>query len=811
MILINSDVELGNDCNFLLVAAHNILKKKHTINRKEIKVFAFHKSLGTALYGKEKPRPKLPEAFTVSTDGAVWTYINGNQSAAESIRRDLKEHFCIVNLDQSTVCFSPETTLHQQKSAKTINNQWRQMVEATFAQSISKIRCLKLSAESEAWEESEETIRQMVMKEDVVVVPDKAKGVISVAGPATAVDGVEQSLCKAIDIISKRLQRQKSIVTDAVKLPPAICNVLVQSDLKEHLCSVYPQLEMSHSNGSWELRFTGLQEEITEVKSIILNRTCELKYQKLEMDSYVLDLLKGEQEEECTEVFLTSYGINAAFKSSGNGLQLVAITDGAIRDAEEHLVKLLITQDVDVEDVNVLKTSEWDCLVCQIVTANNRLQSRIGIYTTDQKVVVCGHRDAVINVSSKLKNFLEQKAHVEETVVIKHNTILNYIKLLDKSQIEQIQAKVALFYKNKAICLSGSRADVQECKNLVEKLVHSVIFETLTVSAPGAKTLFKNLGNINTLCKESGCVVELVDETSGGQGRETKLAKGVLQLQTRNGIEIAVCNEDICSYRVHAVVIYASQDLKLTSGLALSLLNAAGPQLQEECDQLIRTKGLLKPGDHVITSARGQLCCRSVIHAVAPRLDVDRTKHSKGVAQLKKAVKGSLELAEQNGCVSVALPALSSASGFPLKLSTDNIIKAVKEYFDERHEDGPLKRVHFVDACDSTVEVIMAAVRQQFKAQCDTPSIPPLPPPPPTNATKPSPSKQTPSHPSYLDQVQTKEDLNITLVTGNIEDATVINNHILDLKWSYICIFSLSFQNFSFYVFLDGRDREFCV
>lgn len=780
---------MGNDCNSLLVAAQNILKKKHTISGKEIKVFAFHKSLGTAFYGEQKPRLKLPNAFTESIDCAVWTYINSNQSAAESIHRDLKEHFCIVNLDHSTVCLSPATTLHQQKDAKAIYNKWRGSVEATFAQSISKFRCLKLSPESEAWEESEEMIRQMLLKEDVVVLPDKAKGVISVAGPVSAVDGVEQSLYKATDIIRKRLQRQKSSITEAVKLPPAIFSVLVQGDVKEQLCSVYPQLEMSHSKGNPDLIVSGLPEEIAEVKKFIFNRILELKYQKLDMDCSLLDLLKEEQEEELTDVFLTSYGINAAFKISGNVLQLVAITDGALRDAEEHLVKLLITQDVDVEDTNVLKTPEWDHQVRQTETANNSLHGRIRIHIKDQKVVVCGYRDAVVNVSRKLKDFLEQNAHVEETVVIKPNSILNYIKIIGKSQLEQIQDKVALSYKHEAICLSGSRADVLERKSLVQKLVSSVFFETLTLSAPGAKKLFKNLDNMSSNLDESGCLVQLVDETSGGQGRETKLPKQVFQLQTSDGTEIAVCKADICSYPVHAVVIYASQDLKLTSGLARALLNAAGSQLQEECDRLIRTKGLLKPGDHVITSAKGQLCCRSIIYAVAPRLDVDRTKHSKGVAQLKKAIKGSLELAEQNGCVSVALPALSSASGFPLKLSTETIINAVREYFDEKHEDVMLKRVHFVDACETNVEAIAAAVRKQFKAQCATQPPPPSPRSPPTSATSTSP--RSPAHPKCLDHVQTKEGLNVTLVIGNIADATVINNCIFHLKWTFICIFSL--------------------
>lgn len=777
MILISiRRLNWGNNWNFLLVAAQNILKKQHAnINGKEIKVFPFHKSLGTALYGKEKPRPKLPDAFTESIDGAVCTYINANQSAAESIRRDLQDRFCIVNFDQSTARLSPAKALHQQKDDKAVNG-WRQSAGATFAQAVSKFRCLKLSPEAEAWEESEEMIRTMLLEEDVVVVPDRATGTISVAGPGNVVDRVEQGLNDATDNIRKRLHRRKSSVTETVTLPPAVLSVVFQGDLKEQLCSLYPQLEMARCKGRPDLTVTGLPEEITEAKNIIFARLFEIKCQRLQMDRFVLDLLKEEPEEELTDVFLTAHGINAAFRISGDGLQLVASTDKTLEDAEEHLVNLLITRHVDVEDADVLKMPEWDQIVSQTETANSGLHSKIQIHTTDQKVVVCGHRETVVNVCSTLQDFLEQNAHVEETVAIKPNIILDYLKILHKSQIGKIEDKVAVSFKHEAICLSGSRADVLAGKCLVEKLVSLVSFKTLTLSAPGARKLFKNLDNTSYVFNKSGCLVELVDETNSGKGRETKLPKHVLHLQTSDGIQIDVCKADICSYPVHAIVIYASQDLKCTSGLARAVLNAAGSQLQKECDTLVCKKGPFKPGDHVITGATGQLCCRRVIHAVAPRLDADQRKHSKGVALFKKAIKGSLELAEQNSCVSVALPVLGAASGFSLKLSTDTIIKAVTEYFDEKPEDVVLREVHFVDTCDSSVEAIVAAVKTQFKAQSAAQSGPFSPRTSPTTATSTSPRNPTPSNPNCVDRVQTKEGLNITLVIGKVEDATVIDN-----------------------------------
>lgn len=737
-------------------------------------MFAFHKSLGTALYRQEKPRLTLPKAITKAVDSAVCTYINSNQAASEGIRSALEEHFCVVNLDPASVCLSPAPTLRKHKNAKAIINQWGENVEATFVQSVSKFRCLNLSPELEAWEESTEVIGQMLLKQDVTVVPDKAKGVISVAGPVDVVQGVEQSLSEATNKISKRVQRQKFSETETIKMPPGLLSILLHSGVKEELLSVYPEVEILNRNDSPDLIVKCLREEIVEIQKFIFNRTSELKYQRLDMDPFVLELLKKEQEEKLTDLFLRSYGINAALKISGNTLQLVAVTDRALVDAEDHLGKLLMSQYVDVEDSNVLKTPEWDEYVRQAESANNELARRIRIRIKEQQVVVSGDKAAVISVSRELEDFLKQNAHVEETVPIKPDIILKHIKAFDKSHMEKLQDKVALSYKSESICLSGSRADVLKSKSEVEKLVSSLIVETHEVSVPGAKKLFENLHSMNSLFNGTCCLVELMDGTSG-QGRPPNAPTPLCQLQTVDGTEIFVCKADICSYPVHAVVSYANPDFKFTSGLQRALLKAAGPQLQEECDRLIHSKGRLTPGENVITAAGGQLFCKNIIHAVAPELEGGQIIRVKRVAQLKKTIKGSLELAEKKGCVSVALPALSITSGFLFKLSVDTIITAVREYFDERHNDIVLKRVHFVDTCDESVAKMAAAVREQFKDHCAPQASSSSSPNLPSTSTSTSPGNQTPSNPNCLGQVQTNEGLIITLVIGNIEDATVIN------------------------------------
>lgn len=748
------------------------MKKKHHLKKEEIKVYPFYKSLGTALYGKDKPSLNLPASISEPIDEGLWRYLNRNQSAAATIHSDLAKHFCKVNLSQPTVCLSPESSLLQQKDAKAIIKEWRDSVKSAFALAMSKFKSLKLHPEPEAWQESEKKIRQMLEKEDVVVTPDKARGVLFVVGLVNRVNTLEKTLSEVLNTIAKRVQREKSSVTQEIQVSPSTFHILCQDGLQDKLLQVYPELKMSLKKDSPVLTVTGLRDEIFSASKVIYDAMLALKRQNLEIDNFVLDLLKDAEQEELSNALLISEGINAAFEITPHRVQLLAVSDRDLKDAEDHLGRLLISQFIDVEDSNVLKKPEWQRLVSQLENANSKSCRKIQIHTTGQQVVVCGHRESIIKVSSELDDFLTQNAHVEEMVAVNYNAIVEYIKL-DTSRLKQVEDKVEVSYRKDSICLSGSRADVADCKSLVEDLVSSVIFDSLKVARPGVKKFFKDKESMYTasLLKETSCLVQLVDEISGGQDDLAHRPKPVYQLQTPDGVEIAVCKADMCRYPVYAVVNSSNQDLKLNGGLAAALLKAAGPQLQDMCDGIINVKGQLNPGDCVITDAGGQLCCKKVIHAVGPKFE--QNKQPKVLAQLKRAVKGSLELAEKHNCVSVALPAISRGLGFSLNLCAVTIVKAVKEYCDEKYEDNSLKSIHFVNNDDSAVQAMEVAVRQEFGNHGVSHSQQT----PQTKATKSPLVKQAGSSgadPNCLGQVQTKEGLDITLMKGNIENATVI-------------------------------------
>lgn len=759
---------------FLLPAVQKIVKQKLFMKEEEFRAFPYYESLGTALYGKEKPSPKLPSAVSEHIDGGVWTYLNSNQPGADTVHSHMAKHFCKVNLERQNVTLSPVASLLQQKDAKVLK-QWREVVKSEFAQCLSNFKSAKLPLGSESWDAAEKTIRQKLQTENVVVVPNKASGHLVVAGHACDVDRLKQSLFKAVDKISETMEREKSCITKEVKVSRAVYHIICLNGFKEKLLSIYPHLNMTYQPDNPHLIVTGLVEEVLELQKAICDQVMDCKWQTFEADKFVLDLLRDNKQEELTDALFEANGFKAAFQIADSTVQLVAGNDRDLKDAIDHIKSLLISKYVDVADKTVLNMPEWNQLVTRLQDANVTPFKRIRINTSDQKVVVSGHKDDVAKVSSELGKFLTQNAQVEQTVRVRSNAIIEYIQKSGMPWLDKVNDNVVVWCQKDAICLSGRHNLVSECKTLVEGQVAAVALESFKVSTPGAKKIYENQESAHktSILKDTGCVVQLVAETAADQGgvpgkADRAVPKALYQNQTSDGVEIVVCNADLCQYPVQAVICSATEDLKNSSGLAKALVSAAGPQLQLECDQLISSRGKLNSGACVILSSGGQLCCKRVIFTVVPRLDPANVKTLK---RLKVAVTHSLQLAENHGFTSVALPIIGKNQGVSIELCAATIAEAVMEHCEVKLDDSVLKTIHFVDKDDSAIKAMAAAIKKEFGNDSTEVSS--------VRSPKPAPANQTVDNHKCLGREQTKEGLNIVLMKENIENAKVIIELIL--------------------------------
>lgn len=170
---------------------------------------------------------------------------------------------------------------------------------------------------------------------------------------------------------------------------------------------------------------------------------------------------------------------------------------------------------------------------------------------------------------------------------------------------------------------------------------------------------------------------------------------------------IQIVRGDITTEEVDAIVNAANEQLQHGGGVAWAISKKGGSAVQRESDQWVRQHGLVSHSHPAWTSA-GQLPAKYIIHAVGPIWgDGDENK------KLADAVTGSLRVADELQCSSIALSAISTGIfGFPKDRAAEVIFSAVQDYF-ETH-GANIKVVKLVLFDQPTVDVFLRSWRDKW-------------------------------------------------------------------------------------------------
>ena len=142
---------------------------------------------------------------------------------------------------------------------------------------------------------------------------------------------------------------------------------------------------------------------------------------------------------------------------------------------------------------------------------------------------------------------------------------------------------------------------------------------------------------------------------------------------------VEVVKNDITREEVDAITNPANGRLMHGGGAAAAIASAAGPTLTQESKQYIAEHGKIETGQVGVTGA-GRLRCRYVIHAVGPIWDSDLSE-DKNVNLLLHAVFNTLKKANELGCESVSIPAISSGIfGFPKPLCAKTFFYGITKF-----------------------------------------------------------------------------------------------------------------------------------
>jgi len=164
---------------------------------------------------------------------------------------------------------------------------------------------------------------------------------------------------------------------------------------------------------------------------------------------------------------------------------------------------------------------------------------------------------------------------------------------------------------------------------------------------------------------------------------------------------IQIIQGDITIEEVDAIVNAANDHLQHGGGVAWAISKKGGPAIQKESDAWIRHHGIVLH-THPAWTSGGRLPAKYVIHAVGPVWG-DGDEDNK----LESALTGSLRVADELQCSSLALPAISTGIfGFPKDRAADILFKAIENYFKENTSSG-LKIIKLVLFDQSTVDAFI--------------------------------------------------------------------------------------------------------
>lgn len=460
-----------------------------------------------------------------------------------------------------------------------------------------------------------------------------------------------------------------------------------------------------------------------------------MKQMPVELDHVIVEYLMAVDNKVMSDELFLSRGIHAIYVIKDRAVVLSASSEIFLNESVQRMKETLAFKVLAVEDQEILRKSEWKTLNKEILNMYNtpgRITVLMLSSNQPDNLIVAGFIEPVKEASKIIEEFLETNSKMV-TIHVKCAAVqfIKEHKAEEWKRFVKTREVTVNFHPRRAqIKLSGESIYLKPAVNAFKRIASSLFTDELKITEPGAKKYFQGKGSLllSTMFREYGCVVVLQNEDDenydddnedDGEGDEkfTTFSDSLqlhCKVQMACGVLIAVCEADICKFQADAVVSPSNNDLQLTGGLALALLNAAGPQLQTYCDRYTSRHGALRFGDAIITDA-GHLPSKYVILTVSPPF---KETHSQLAVQcLTRAITESLDRASGANCTSIAIPAISSGiCGFPLDLCTDTIAIAVRNYFKSSHHkrSSSLNKVYLVNNDSNTVNAMARAVEKIF-------------------------------------------------------------------------------------------------
>ena len=167
---------------------------------------------------------------------------------------------------------------------------------------------------------------------------------------------------------------------------------------------------------------------------------------------------------------------------------------------------------------------------------------------------------------------------------------------------------------------------------------------------------------------------------------------------------LTIKKSDITEEDTDAIVNAANSSLMGGGGVDGAIHRAGGPEILEQCIEIVKTQGRLQSGQAVITKG-GKLKVRYIIHTVGP---IWRGGSIGEKEILESCYVNSIKLALVNHVETISFPSISTgAYGYPASEASRIAIRTIVDFL---KRNTCIKEVRMVLFDDSTYSIYLGAL-----------------------------------------------------------------------------------------------------
>ena len=263
----------------------------------------------------------------------------------------------------------------------------------------------------------------------------------------------------------------------------------------------------------------------------------------------------------------------------------------------------------------------------------------------------------VVDIKEEITSFLSKTSHVRQEITL--DPLMSTI-IHARYPNKGVEGCKIIFRKEEpgVLTVSGQRDAVQllvaRIQGIIADLQPTFCSQKVVVDKCFQPLLAQQRTHFFMKDMEKSHLVEIRLPT--GSENEAKWAAEVKPIGWSKQCSVKISQGSLANEKADALVNQANEDLKLLSGLPRALLKAGGDSIQSECDSYVVKNGKVPTGEAVCLGS-GKLPCKKVIHAVPPRW---RGGSHGETALLKQTFSQCMDVAADNNCQRVALPALGT-------------------------------------------------------------------------------------------------------------------------------------------------------